>query len=301
MRQLGEKYIENNRGGSFQVKSFDSRPQMLIVPPPWSSNRPRSMNFVEAVTTLPAHFSDDHLTQIFMVVGNNNRGLLRQLFLVLNDDDHDRCLDLVKKFHEERQRQHQHQRHRPHDSRSGHQSQGQGGSGVSQSQTHAGAVTGVSSGMEVESTARFDLPPSFSDAFRGQKEVGTPPIGQKEVDTPPRGHHSRRGRAGKTSRTAAKKRPRSPSRSRSRSPWRHLRSTSRSRSKSPRRRHRSSSRSRSRSRSRSLSHSPTPKRSSRRNAKKRSRRSPSHSSSASGSDESVASGRGSRKSKKSKK
>ena len=89
MRQLGEKYLENNRGASYKVCGYESRPSLLVTPPAASKTRPRTFNFIDAVTTLPAHFSDDNLIQIFSIVGHNNRGMLRRLFLVLDDDDHD--------------------------------------------------------------------------------------------------------------------------------------------------------------------------------------------------------------------
>ena len=234
MRQLGERYLENNRGASYHVKGYDSRPTILVTPPASSKSRPRTFNFIEAVSMLPSHFSDEQLTRIFMTVGTNNRGLLRQFFLVLNDDVHDHCLDLVKKYHEDRQAQ------RSTGQSSGTRSRNQ--VSFSTAQTHSAVFSGPGAGMEVESRLRQLLsaspPPPPPPLDASGKEVSPP----------------RKGRAGKTSRTKSKKRARSPSRSPSpkRRSKRRARSTSRSRSPSPRRRSKKRSR---RSRSRSSSRS----------------------------------------------
>ena len=100
LRQLGENYVEKNNGASFKLRGFESRPTLFISPPSGSSVRPRSFTFIEAINSLPTHFSDERLTQIFNTVGTSNRGHLRQLFQVINDDDHDRCLELVKQYHQ---------------------------------------------------------------------------------------------------------------------------------------------------------------------------------------------------------
>ena len=248
MRQLGERYIETNRGATYKVRGYESRPTMIVTPPASSKSRPRTYNFIEAVTMLPAHFSDEQLTQIFMIVGQNNRGLLRQLFLVLDDDDHDRCLELVKKHHEQRQAQNfrgESSRSRQHVSFSG-------------TQSHTANFSGPGAGMETEGLRQL---------LSASPPPPPPPVGAGGKDgksvSPPR-----KGRAGKTSRTKAKKRDRSPSRS-----------------PTPRRR--------SESRTRSASRSPTPRRS----PKKRYRRSRSGSS---GSGESSADDRVAKKKSRSR-
>ena len=151
MRQLGEKYLENNRGASYKVRGYESRPSLLVTPPAASKTRPRTFTFIDAVTTLPAHFSDDNLIQIFSIVGNNNRGMLRRLFLVLDDDDHDRCLDLVKKYHEDRL-----SRSRDHrsDGRSASGSGPHSASGFTSVGTHAVHFSGPGAGMETEAHVR---------------------------------------------------------------------------------------------------------------------------------------------------
>ena len=96
MRQLGVRYQASNQGSSFKVRGFDPRPTLVTIPPRSSTDRPRTYNFIQAVTTLPAAFSDENLAPIFQVVGDRHRGKLQSLFIVLNDDDHDRCLELAK-------------------------------------------------------------------------------------------------------------------------------------------------------------------------------------------------------------
>ena len=96
LRELGKLYIEAKPGSTFKVRGFDSRPLLLTTPPRGSSDRPKTLNFIEAVTTLPASFSDENLAHIFAVVGTHNEGELRQLFVVITDDERERCLELAK-------------------------------------------------------------------------------------------------------------------------------------------------------------------------------------------------------------
>ena len=72
---------------------------MVIVPPrssakPW----PQTLTFIQAVTRLSCQLSDENLVVIFQTVGEHERGRLRRLFVVLNDDAHDHCLSLVKRL-----------------------------------------------------------------------------------------------------------------------------------------------------------------------------------------------------------
>ena len=96
MRELGNLYVASNSGASFKVKGFDPRPLLTTTPAPGSSDRPQAYNFVEAATSLPASFSDDALASIFQVVGTHHEGELRSLFIVINDDERERCLELVQ-------------------------------------------------------------------------------------------------------------------------------------------------------------------------------------------------------------
>ena len=141
LRQLGEKYIERNQGASYKVEGFVSRPSLKLFPAPGATNsRIQSLNFIEAVTTIPSHLSDSALTQIFMTVGGHDRGKLRQLFVILSDDDHDRCLELVKRHHAEGRG----------DRRESSKSS-RGGNSVSGSQRHSVTFSNPGTGMETES------------------------------------------------------------------------------------------------------------------------------------------------------
>ena len=96
LHQLGSIYAETNSGGSYKVRGFDPRPLLVTIPPNGSTDHQRNYTFMQAVTMLPANFSDEHLTQIYQVVSGQQIGNLQSLFVVLNDDDRDRCLELVK-------------------------------------------------------------------------------------------------------------------------------------------------------------------------------------------------------------
>ena len=96
LHQLGSIYMESNNGGSYKVLGFASRPQLITVPPRNSTDRQRTYTFMQAVTLLPATFNDDHLTRIYQVVSSQQPGKLQSLFVVLSDDDRERCLELVK-------------------------------------------------------------------------------------------------------------------------------------------------------------------------------------------------------------
>ena len=96
LRQLGSIYKEANKGSDFKVKGFDPRPVLITLPARGSSERPRTYNFIQAATSLNANFNDEHLTRIFSNVKNHHQGNLRALFLVIDDDDRERCLQLVQ-------------------------------------------------------------------------------------------------------------------------------------------------------------------------------------------------------------
>ena len=104
LRELGNIFVASNPGSSFKVQGFDPRPVLITIPARGSDDRQRSYNFVEAVTTLPASFSDEALAAIFQIVGTHFEGELKSLFIVINDDERDRCLKLVKDLHKSRQR-----------------------------------------------------------------------------------------------------------------------------------------------------------------------------------------------------
>ena len=263
MRQLGEIYQASNPGASFKVLGYQPRPLITITPPAKSSNpSPRTLNFIQAITSLPAHFSDENLIQIFMIVGENNRGKLQELFCVLDDDDHDRCLELVKKHYQDRRQEHR------QDTRS------RSGPGPGPVSSHAGVALGPGDGMEQQSgiipSLLLPAPP--------------PPPSHESPANPKPVEKSKTTARSSPSRTAARKRPGSDSESSS--PPERFRDRSRDRSRERYRdKSRDKSRSRSRERSRKKSKSSKSGRSgkSSKSSKKRSRRSPSYSSSGSGS------------------
>ena len=96
LHQFGSLYKESNPGGMYKVKGFESRPVLTTIPPQNSGGRMRTYNIIQAVTLLPPTFSDEHLVKIFQVVSEQQPGNLQALFVVLRDDDRDRCLELVR-------------------------------------------------------------------------------------------------------------------------------------------------------------------------------------------------------------
>ena len=96
LHQFGAIYQVATRGASYKVTGHDSRPLLVTLPAHGSTERQRTYTFMQAVTLLPANFSDDHLTRIFQVVSNQQPGKLKSLFVVINDDQRERCLELVK-------------------------------------------------------------------------------------------------------------------------------------------------------------------------------------------------------------
>ena len=96
LRQLGINYEARNPGGSYQLRGYDSRPLLLTFPPSGDSgSRPRTFNFIQAVTSLPTELSDTNLAYIHQVLGTRNPGQLQAIYVVLRDDDRERCDALV--------------------------------------------------------------------------------------------------------------------------------------------------------------------------------------------------------------
>ena len=99
LQQFANNYVASNPGGSAKVRGYESRPLLTTIPPRGSpSPYQRTFNFIQACTTLPAMFSDDGLAQIFQIVGTHFKSELRSVFIVLRDDDRDRCEALVKNY-----------------------------------------------------------------------------------------------------------------------------------------------------------------------------------------------------------
>ena len=141
MRQIGSIWKESNQGSSFKVQGFAPRPVLVTTPARGSSERQRSYTFIQAVTSLNTDFNDEHLTMIFQNVKNHHQGSLRSLFLVIDDDDRERCLQLVQ-AHQASQAQRRGAR--------------PGGSAI----TTSGIVSGSGTGMDVEAfRASITSPP----------------------------------------------------------------------------------------------------------------------------------------------
>lgn len=148
LRQLGVRYQDSNPGSSFKIRGYDPRPTLVTTPPRSSTERGRTYNFIQAVTTLPAAFTDENLAPIFQTIGDRFRGRLQDLFVVLNDDDHDRCLELAKNYARVPRRG---QAFNP---------------GPTSSSTSVGQVHGRGAGMEVETRSGLHIDPSLISSIR---------------------------------------------------------------------------------------------------------------------------------------
>ena len=103
MRQLGGNWQAANQGSTYKVMGFVSRPLLTTYPARSTNERPKTFNYIQAVTSLRVQFSDENLTRIYQVVGERHPGKLKSLFIVLNDDDRERCLALVQASRAQRQ------------------------------------------------------------------------------------------------------------------------------------------------------------------------------------------------------
>ena len=182
LQQFASNYLASNPGASVNVKGFDSRPQLVITPPRGSTtSRQRSYGFIEACTMLPAVFSDDGLAQIFQVVGSHFPGELRALFVVLSDDDRERCENLAKNYR-------------------GQARQAATTSGPGQ---FSGTVSGAGTGMEVQSNLIGLLrspppPPPRSSSLAPRNQVERAQDSEDRLDPKSqrglkRGHQDDRG------------------------------------------------------------------------------------------------------------
>lgn len=194
LHQLGARYVEANQGALFEVKGFKSRPLLVLNPPQGSGDaRVRTLTFCDAISSLPTNFTDESLTQIFMTVGTSNRGRLCQLFHVLSDDDHDRCLELVKQYHQDR---------RLNGRQSSHS---HSGAPVTSAQTFSSSLAGQGSGMDVNARsfrALLSQPPPSSPPLPSRSPLLSPKRSRRKSIS------ARPGRTSKTSRTAPLKRRR---------------------------------------------------------------------------------------------
>ena len=245
LRQLGEVYQAANPGSSYRVRGFESRPLLVTFPPQNSNSRQRTYTFIQAATTMGCRFSDEHLAQIYRVVGNSSQGLLRTLFIVLNDDDRDRCIELAKNSTRSRSRQ------TGWPPQSGQSTSGQR---VSFAQSTSGTVHGSGAGVDVDhGTSQVCLEPGFLSSL---KSPPPPPPSSESRDKRRRESSASSVdtyRSSKNSRSKSKSSKRSRNRSRSTSG-----SSDSSRSRSPRKSSKSKSRNKGKSRDRSSSRSRSP-------------------------------------------
>ena len=261
LRQLGEIYQASNPGSSYRVRGFESRPLLVTFPPQNSSTRQRTYTFIPAASTLGCRFSDEHLAQIYRVIGNSCQGLLRTLFIVLNDDDRDRCMELAKNSSRPRSRQ-------------GGQSQSaQSTSGrVTFAQSSSGTVHGSGAGMDL-GTSRVSLEPGLLSSLRSPPPPPPPSSRRSEslesVRHDAKSARDKRRRESSTSSVekhhSSKSKSKSSKRSRRRTPSTSgsaSSGSSRSRSPSPKKKSKSKknkNKDRVRDRSSSRSRSPSPK------------------------------------------
>ena len=96
LQQLGSNYKETNPGSQVNVIGYTPRPRLVTTPARGSSGRPRTYNFIDAVTTLSPVLSDNSLARVFQIIGSHFPGELRDLFVILDDDDRERCQALVR-------------------------------------------------------------------------------------------------------------------------------------------------------------------------------------------------------------
>ena len=201
LQQLGALYKASNPGSSVDIRGYDPRPLLVTIIPasPGSASVRKTYNFIQAVTTLPANFSDDHLARIFQTVGTHHVGELRALFVVLSDDDRERCQNLARARLSAR----------GGFSRGGGSGFSSGASGATQSVSTSGVVSGPGDGM--------DLQAGFLSSLRSQPPP-PPPLESAQTDKSTRRKTAHFDEDESDGKRGLKRRHLSSSRSRSRSP-----------------------------------------------------------------------------------
>ena len=87
MRVLGQHWHASNPGSKFKCIGYESRPTLKLYPGEKAKDRRvLTMNFIEAVRSLPVSFSASELDEILSEVKPKWHGKLRSLFVVLTDD-----------------------------------------------------------------------------------------------------------------------------------------------------------------------------------------------------------------------
>ena len=87
LRVLGDHYHESNPGSKVKVINYTSRPELKLTPPEGAKDRRvQTLNYIEAVRSLPINFSSDELEPILREIKPKWYGRVKSLFIVLSDD-----------------------------------------------------------------------------------------------------------------------------------------------------------------------------------------------------------------------
>ena len=87
LQLLGRHYRDSNPGSKFQVVSYEPRPVLKLTPPPdVADKRVQSYNFIEAISKLPTHFSQDEIEGLLKRISPKLHGQLQSIFVVLSED-----------------------------------------------------------------------------------------------------------------------------------------------------------------------------------------------------------------------
>jgi len=86
LKLFAKKYRDSNAGSKTLVVGYEPRPLLKLTPPPEANQRVKTLNFIEAVKTLPKTFSPDDLGPIVRAAKASFPGRLKSLFVVIDDD-----------------------------------------------------------------------------------------------------------------------------------------------------------------------------------------------------------------------
>ena len=87
LQLFGRRYKAANVGAKYQVIAYEPRPILKLIPAPGSSDRRvLTFNFIEAVSKLPANFSQSEIDELLSRISRGLHGSLQSLFVVVSDD-----------------------------------------------------------------------------------------------------------------------------------------------------------------------------------------------------------------------
>ena len=87
LQVIGRRYRESNQGSKVQVINYDPRPLLRITPAQGAQSRKvQNYHFIDAIRKFPTTFSKTDLEFILSKVGYKQKGQLKSLFVVINDD-----------------------------------------------------------------------------------------------------------------------------------------------------------------------------------------------------------------------